>query len=82
MAASVINSPRAIEVSVFIVRAFVKLRRAIAEHKELARRIALLETKLADHDEQIIALVKAIRQLIDPEPPPKRRRIGFQKDEP
>jgi hypothetical protein len=77
MAASVLNSPRAIEVSVFIVRAFVKLRRTIAEHKELARRIAQLERRLADHNEQIISLVKAIRQLMNPEPPPKRRRIGF-----
>ncbi len=77
MAASVLNSPRAIEVSVFIVRAFVKIRRTIAEHKELARKIAQLEPRMADHDEQILSLVQAIRQLMKPEPPPKKRRIGF-----
>ena len=82
MAASVLNSPRAIEVSVFIVRAFVKMRRTIAEHKELARKIAQLERRLADHDDQILSLVQAIRQFLDPEPPPRRRRIGFQADEP
>jgi hypothetical protein len=77
MAASVLNSPRAIDVSVYIVRAFVKLRRTIAEHKELARKIAQLERRLADHDEQILSLVQAIRQLMKPGPPPKKRRIGF-----
>ena len=77
MAASVLNSPRAIDVSVYIVRAFVKLRRIIAEHKELARKIAQVERCLADHDEHILSLVQAIRQLMKPEPPPKKRRIGF-----
>ncbi len=78
MAASVLNSQKAIEISVYIVRAFVKIRRVIAEHKEVSRRIALIENRLADHDEQIIELIKAIKQLLKPDPPPKKRRIGFQ----
>jgi len=77
MAASVLNSPRAVEVSVFIVRAFVKLRRMIAENKELSRRIVQIERHLADHDEHIIELVKAIKQLLKPDPLPKKRRIGY-----
>jgi hypothetical protein len=77
MAASVLNSQRAIEVSVFIVRAFVKLRKMIAENKELSRRIVQIERHLADHDDQIIELVKAIKQLLKPDPPPKNRRIGY-----
>ena len=77
MAASVLNSPKAIEVSVFVVRAFVQLRGVISGHKELARKIAQLERKLGDHDEQIIALMEAIKQLMNPKPPPKKRRIGF-----
>lgn len=77
MAASVLNSPRAIQVSVFIVRAFVKLRRAIAEHRELAARIAQLERRLTEHDDQIIAIVQAIKQLISARPVPRKRRIGF-----
>jgi hypothetical protein len=77
MAASVLNSPKAVQVSVFIVRAFVKLRRMIAENKELSKRIVQIERHLADHDEQIIELVKAIKQLIKPDPLPKKRRIGY-----
>jgi hypothetical protein len=77
MAASVINSKRAVEVSVYIVRAFIRLRRVIAEHKELSKRIVQIECHLADHDEQIIELIKAIKQLLKPEPPLRKRRIGF-----
>ncbi|CAB1078935.1 hypothetical protein D1AOALGA4SA_6654 [Olavius algarvensis Delta 1 endosymbiont] len=80
MAASVLNSSRAVEVSVFIVRAFVKLRRMIAENKELSRRIVQIERHLADHDNQILELVKVIKQLLKPDPPPKKRRIGFHRD--
>ena len=77
MASSVLNSQRAIEVSVFVVRAFVELRKLISGHKELARKISQLERKLADHDDQIIALINAIKKLMSPEPPPRKRRIGF-----
>lgn len=77
MAASVLNSSKAVEVSVFVVRAFVQLRQVIAGHKELANRIAQLERKLGDHDKQILVMVDAIKQLIDPRLPPKTRRIGF-----
>ena len=80
MAASVLNSQRAVEVSVYIVRAFVKIRRMIAENKELSRKIVQIERHLAEHDEQIIELVKAIKQLLKPEPPPKKRCIGFHAD--
>jgi len=80
MAASVLNTSRAIDVSVFIVRAFVRLREAIFQHKELAQHIAILERRLADHDQQILSLVKAIKQLIGPKPLPKKRRIGFHKE--
>ncbi len=77
MAASVLNSPKAIDASIFVVRAFVQLRGIITGHKELANKIAQLERKLGDHDEQIMVLVEAIKQLMDPKPPPKKRRIGF-----
>ena len=77
MAASILNSPCAVEVGLYIVRAFVALRRAITEHKELSAKITQLERKLVDHDDQIIAIVRAIRDLTDPKPIPKKRRIGF-----
>ena len=60
MAASVLNSKRAVEVSVYIVRAFVKIRRMMAENKELSRKIVQIERHLAEHDEQIIELLKRL----------------------
>jgi hypothetical protein len=77
MAASVLNSPRAVEVSVFVVRAFVKLRQLVLAHKELASKLDQLERKVGSHDEAIKQLVAAIRQLMAPPAPPKNR-IGFQ----
>jgi hypothetical protein len=83
MAATILNSPRAIEMSVYVVRAFVQLREILASNKELARRFAQLETrldkKLTVHDEAIAAILSAIRQLMHP-PVPKRRPIGFTAD--
>ena len=80
MAASVLNSKQAIDASVYIVRAFVKLRKTIAAHKELSNKISKIERRLADHDTQILSLVQAIKELLKPTPPPKKRRIGFQTD--
>jgi hypothetical protein len=65
MVASVLSTDRAVRVSVYVVRAFVKLRQFISEHKELARKLAELERRLQGHDEQILALVEAIRELMD-----------------
>jgi hypothetical protein len=83
MAATILNSPRAVEMSVYVVRAFVQLREMLASNKELARRFAQLETrlekKLVAHDEAIAAILSAIRQLMHP-PVPKRRPIGFTAD--
>jgi hypothetical protein len=77
MAASVLNTPRAVEMSVFVVRAFVRLRNLLTTHKELAEKLAELERKLASHDEQILAIVDAIKRLMAPVTPAERRRIGF-----
>jgi hypothetical protein len=83
MAASVLNMPRAVEVSVFIVRAFVKLREAVAGHEELARKLwTRFEQRLAEHDSQILSLVAAIKEFVSPATIPKRRRIAFQDAEP
>ena len=78
MAATILNSPRAVEVSIFIVRAFVKMRQFVLAHKELAAKLLDLERKVGAHDESIRQLVSAIRQLMVPPPtPPKKGRIGF-----
>jgi phage regulator Rha-like protein len=77
MLASVLNTQRATEVSVFVVRAFIRLREMLATHKELAHKLAELERKLVTHDEAIRSLMNAIRQLMTP-PVQKRRPIGFR----
>lgn len=76
MAASVLNSPQAIEASVYVVRAFVRLREVLSTHKELARKMEALERKYSAHDEQIKAIFDAIRALMVP-PAKSGRRIGF-----
>jgi hypothetical protein len=76
MVASVLNTSRAIEVSVYVVRAFVKLREMLGTHKEMARKLAELERKLETHDARIRSLFDAIRHLMAP-PVKPRRRIGF-----
>jgi phage regulator Rha-like protein len=80
MAASVLNSERAVKVSIYVVRAFVKLREMLAAHKELALKLDELESRVQGHDEQIVALVETIRQLMEPLPEPPRKRIGFHSD--
>ena len=77
MLSSVLRSPRAIQVNIEIMRAFVRLRKMLASHRELARRLDDLEKK---YDSQFKVVFDAIRQLMAP-PEPKRRRIGFRKGE-
>ena len=84
MAANVLNSERAVAMSVYVVRAFVKLREVLASTSELAEKLDALERKLAGrldvHEKAIIELFAQIRKLLKPPPPqpqPKRRRIGF-----
>jgi hypothetical protein len=79
MAATILNSPRAIEMSVYIVRAFVQLRELLASKTPLARKLNELEGKLKNHDEAITAILSTIRELMNSQPP-KRRGIGFTAD--
>ena len=75
MLSSVLNSKRAIQVNIAIMRAFIRLRQILASHKELARRLDELEKK---YDAQFKSVFEAIRQLMTP-PEPPRRRIGFHR---
>ena len=77
MAASVLNSPQAIEVSVYVVRAFVNFREFLSTHRELARKLAELEAKVGAHDQAIQSLVSAIRQLMSQPDAKPKRQIGF-----
>ncbi len=79
MAATILNSSRAVEMSVFVVRAFVRLRGLLASNTALARKLDELERKYRHHDEAIAAILSAIRELMNP-PAPKRRGIGFTAD--
>jgi hypothetical protein len=76
MLSSVLNSPRAIQVNIEIMRAFIRLRRMMASHAELARKLENLEKK---YDVQFKVVFDAIRKLMAP-PESKRRRIGFRPE--
>jgi len=77
MAAGVLNSERAVQMRVFVVRAFVRLREMLATNHKLARKIDELENRLDTHDSGIQDLIEAIKELVMP-PDPPRKRIGFQ----
>ena len=76
MAATVLNSERAVEMSLFVVRAFVRLRELLSTNQQLAGKIDELEQRLDTHDASIQELIEAIRELMTPEPA-TGRRIGF-----
>jgi hypothetical protein len=77
MLSSILRSPRAVRVNVEIMRAFVRLRRVLAVNAELAARLDELERRVGQHDEQFTAVIRTIRQLMEPPEQPKRRKIGF-----
>jgi ORF6N domain-containing protein len=80
MLASVLNSPVAVQASVRVVRAFVRLREMLASNRELSQKLTELERKFEGHDDAIRNLFEAIRQLLSP-PDPKHRKIGFHVKE-
>jgi hypothetical protein len=82
MAANVLNSQEAIRMSVFVVRAFIKMREALIGRSELERRLLQIENVLLEHDESIRKLYEAIRPLLLPPPEPQRKKIGFEAKEP
>jgi hypothetical protein len=77
MAATVLNSKRAIEMSVFVVRAFVQMRQSLVVNQHVVSKLAELEARLDSHDAEIQDLVDAIRELLTPLPA-NNRRIGFE----
>ncbi len=74
MAANILNSARAVQASIMVVRAFVRLRQMLASNAELARKLDALEQK---YDTQFKVVFDAIRELMAPPVPPKKGRIGF-----
>jgi hypothetical protein len=76
-AANVLNSAAAVEMSVHVVRAFIRLRQLLASHKALAAKLEELDRRLGAHDEQIGGIIEAIRELTAPLGPIHDRKIGF-----
>lgn len=75
MAANILNSPRAVQASIMVVRAFVRLRQMLASHADLARKLEALERK---YDAQFKVVFDAIRELMEPPPAPPKGHIGFR----
>jgi hypothetical protein len=81
MAATVLNTPRAITISVYVVRAFVKLRGLVSSQTDFARKLENLEKRLEGHDEKFDVVFTAIRELMQPPIDSPKRRIGFSSSE-
>ena len=83
MAANILNSPRAVQMSIFVVRAFAKMREALLASPQLAKKLAALEKRLTSrldvHEAAIVEGLQELMQILNPPPPPEppRRRIGF-----
>jgi hypothetical protein len=79
MLSSVLNSERAIEVNILIMRAFVKLREIISTHKKVEEKLKEIDNRLKEHDQQIVQIVEVIQQLLLPPEKPVKK-IGFTVD--
>ena len=86
MAANILNSPRAVQMSIFVVRAFAKMREALLASPQLAKKLAALEKKLTArldvHESAIVQVLQEVMQILNPPPPPPalpRGRIGFHQ---
>jgi len=77
MLSSVLNSKRAIQVNIAIIRTFVRLKQMLLTHKDLAQKLSELERRMEKHDEHIHTIFQAIRQLMNQPPEPSKRKIGF-----
>jgi hypothetical protein len=78
-AANILNSEAATEMSVHVVRAFVRLRLMVVNHKAISAKFAEIEVRVGAHDKQLIAVIAAVRRLAAPEGPRHRRKIGFHQ---
>ena len=79
-AANILNSPRAVAMSVYVIRAFIRLREELAANSTLEKRLAVIEKNLVSHDSALRDVIQKIRPLLLPPPDPSRKRIGFHPD--
>jgi hypothetical protein len=80
MAANVLNSPEAVAMSVYVVRAFVQMRERLAVNAAILKRLAEIDKTLLQHDQTLRTIWQKLQPLLQPPPEPPRRRIGFQTD--
>jgi len=78
MLANILNSAEAVEMSLLIIRAFIRLREILSTNKALAHKLAALEQKIGKHDETLRDIIAAIRQMMNPPAPKPKGPIGFQ----
>ncbi len=78
MAATVLNSPQAVSMSVFVMRAFVRMREQIAANQAILKRLAKIDRALLEQDASLMDLYEKLLPLLQPAPDPPKRRIGFQ----
>jgi ORF6N domain len=78
MAATVLNSPQAVSMSVFVVRAFIQLREQIAANRAILKRLTEIDKTLLQHDTALLDLYEKLLPLLQPVADPSKRRIGFQ----
>lgn len=80
-AANILNSTRAVAMSVYVIRAFIRLREELAANTTLEKRLAVIEKTLVSHDSALRDVIQKIRPLLMPPPEPPRKRIGFHADD-
>ena len=80
-AANILNSPNAVAMSVYVIRAFIRLREELASNSTLEKRLAVIEKTLVSHDSALRDVILKIRPLLLPPPVPPRKRIGFHSED-
>jgi hypothetical protein len=80
MAAMILNSPEAVTMSVYVVRAFVQMREQIAANAAILKRLGEIDRKLLEHDDALMAIWTQLEPLLTPPPDEPKRRIGFKQD--
>ncbi len=81
MAATVLNSPQAVAMSIYVVRAFIQMREQLAANREILKRLAEIDKTLLEHDSVLQDIYRKLLPLMQPPPEPPKRRIGFGPDD-
>jgi len=81
MAATVLNSPKAVAMSVYVVRAFIQMREQLAANRQILKRLVEIDKTLLEHDSVLRDIYRKLLPLLQPPPEPPKRRIGFGRDD-